>query len=363
MQTPERISDRAARAPHHKGGGTARSSRSIPGQKAHSTQRCCNAFLKSTFGSTVPPFIIKDSGTGSVNIITQENYNFLRDSYLRYAGLLNVKAEHNPSGSLNECITQLYYDMSTILPKNTGVNIEMEDGRLCFTLWKYHRWGSLSLYFFPVSFLMRINAELRRIAISFLHKFMHSNYICAILDCDENENIMSCVLSDYDEDNTYGDTWKNRRRIEAYQSGFIHRLFKRIDRKCYHQDIREALDSYRSTDKREKALIDAMRDGLQFLNPARPIMDYGYDPYHEDEPDVHPVRLERQICMVYDTEDIVVDTLISFLNSDYQESYEILPISTVNLSPETETIFGIEDDYPERFFQWADRFIYTLNNI
>ncbi|MCM1108011.1 MAG: hypothetical protein NC388_03015 [Clostridium sp.] len=363
MQTPERITDRAARAPHHKGGGTARSSRSIPGQKAHSTQRCCNAFLKSTFGSTVPPFIIKDSGTGSVNIITQENYNFLRDSYLRYAGLLNVKAEHNPSGSLNECITQLYYDMSTILPKKTGVNIEMDDGRLCFTLWKYHRWGSLSLYFFPVSFLMRINVELRRIAISFLHRFMHANHICAITDCDENADVLDCVLSDYEPDNADKGIWKERRRIGAYQSGYIRRLFDRIDRRCYHGDIREALDGYMPADNREKALIDAMRDGLQFLNPARPIMDYGYDPFHEEERDFHPIRLERQICMVYDTDDIVVNTLISFLNGDYEESYEILPVSTVNLSPETETVFRIEDDYPERFFQWADRFIHTLDNI
>lgn len=363
MHTPERIADRTALALHNKRDRAVRSARSKPGQKADGAQRCCNAFLKSTFESTVPSFIIKDRGTGSSNIITQENYGFLRDSYLRYAELLNVKAEHNPSGSLNERITQLYYDMSTMLPPNTRVNIEMDDGRLFFTLWRWHTWGNLQLYFFPMRFLTKINAELRRIAISFLHKFMHANRIGTVMDCDETECVFDFLLADYDPKNAGRDSLNDKRRIEAYQSGYISRLFKRITRKCYHDDIQEALDGYKPAGNRERMLIDAMREGLQFLDPVKPIMAYGYDPYREEEPEVYPVSLEQQICMVYDTDDIVVNTIIEFLNGNYQESYDILPVSTVNLSPETESVFNIVDDYPERFFQWADRFICTLNNM
>ncbi len=66
-------------------------------QKNYSAQRCCNSFLKTTFQSTVPSFIIKDYGEDTFNIITQENYDFLRDSYFRYAELLNVKVDHTPA--------------------------------------------------------------------------------------------------------------------------------------------------------------------------------------------------------------------------------------------------------------------------
>ena len=155
MQTPERITVGTARKAAHKPDRETLSLRS-------------NSFLKTTFQSTVPSFIIKDYGEDTFNIITQENYDFLRDSYFRYAELLNVKVDHAPGKTLNESINHLYYEMQTILSDNIGLNIEMYDSRLHFTLWKCHRWGTCKLYYFPVKFLTRINNGLSRIAISFL---------------------------------------------------------------------------------------------------------------------------------------------------------------------------------------------------
>ena len=78
---------------------------------------------------------------------------------------------------------------------------------------------------------------------------------------------------------------------------------------------------------------------------------------------VRPVDLHRQIDIVYEEDDIVTRTLIDFINSDYQESYEIIPVTTMKLTPKTESLFKISDEYPERFFQWSDKFIDIISNF
>ena len=277
MQTPERITVGTARKAAHKPDRETLSLRSNPAKKNYSAQRCCNSFLKTTFPSTVPSFIIKDYEEGTFNIITQENYDFLRDSYFRYAELLNVKADHTPGKTLNESINQLYYDMQTILSDNIGLNIEMYDSRLHFTLWKCHRWGTCELYYFPVKFLTRINNELRRIAISFLNKFMRANCICSILDCDEHECMMEYILMDYDPNEEDKVIIRDKKRIESYKTGAIHRLLRRIEKKSYHDDIHNALHSYKPVNEWESKFIGAMLDGMEFLNPKKQIMNYSYD--------------------------------------------------------------------------------------
>lgn len=54
---------------------------------------------------------------------------------------------------------------------------------------------------------------------------------------------------------------------------------------------------------------------------------------------------------------IMTEYLIDFYNSSRQETYDIIPITTFALSPETDKVFSREDNYPERFFRWADKFI------
>ena len=93
-----------------------------------------------------------------------------------------------------------------------------------------------------------------------------------------------------------------------------------------------------------------MRQGLEFVNPDKSIMSYAYDPWFDEEPDYYPKGLEQQIRVVYDCEDIMTEYLIDFYNSSRQET-------TFALSPETDKVFSREDNYPERFFRWADKFI------
>lgn len=54
--------------------------------------------------------------------------------------------------------------------------------------------------------------------------------------------------------------------------------------------------------------------------------------------------------------DLVTDYLVNCYNSHSRETYDIIPVTTLALSPETGELFRM-DDYPERFFKWADKFI------
>lgn len=53
---------------------------------------------------------------------------------------------------------------------------------------------------------------------------------------------------------------------------------------------------------------------------------------------------------------MVTDYLVNCYNSHSRETYDIIPVTTLALSPETGELFRM-DDYPERFFKWADKFI------
>ena len=66
--------------------------------------------------------------------------------------------------------------------------------------------------------------------------------------------------------------------------------------------------------------------------------------------------LNRQIRVVYDCNDPVTDNLVDYYNSYSRETYDIIPVTTCDLPPETEELFRM-DDYPERFFKWAEKFI------
>lgn len=92
-----------------------------------------------------------------------------------------------------------------------------------------------------------------------------------------------------------------------------------------------------------------MKEGLEFLTPEHGIMEYGYDPFYEEEPDFLPMYLSKQIRVIYDCTDMITEYLTDYYNSYSQETYDIIPVTTCDLSPETEELFRM-DDYPERFF-------------
>ena len=129
-----------------------------------------------------------------------------------------------------------------------------------------------------------------------------------------------------------------------------------MENKCYYKNLPKALDRYEPKDGYEQSLVSLMKEGLEFLTPEHGIMEYGYDPFYEEEPDFLPMYLSKQIRVVYDCTDMITEYLSDYYNSYSQETYDIIPITTCDLSPETEELFHM-DDYPERFFRWAEKFI------
>jgi hypothetical protein len=205
-----------------------------------------------------------------------------------------------------------------------------------------------------VKFLESLNPVLRRIAITFIHKLMKANGIDTFVDYEESDFLFEMLSED---DGSDPEEWKERMKLlDSYQEGKIGRLLKHVEKKSYYKDLPKALEKYTPQNDFERSIVGAMKKGLPFLNPEHGIMQYGYDAFHEEEPDFQPMRLDQQIRVVYDCDDMVSEYLVDYYNNNSQETYDIIPITTCALSLETDRLF-IMDDYPERFFKWADEFI------
>lgn len=196
MCTIGRTTVKAAGEAHHRPDAEECTVRREQGRTDCGSKRGRNSFLSTAFiplaqnNLTVDCY---DSGEcNSINVITRDNYEFLRDSYFRYSLLLQKEGVHTPGNSVGEGIANLYDEMNTLVGDELHVNIEQEGGRLFFRLWKYHKWGSFTLYYFPVKFLESLNPVLRRIAITFIHKLMKANGIDTFVDYEESDFCLKC---------------------------------------------------------------------------------------------------------------------------------------------------------------------------
>ena len=340
---------------HHRTDRTGNPVRGEQGRTDCGSKRGRNSFLSTPLTPIAQGNLVVDTYDGNgINVITRENYEFLRDSYFNYARLLQTEAVHTPGNSIGEGIARLYDEMNALVGDNLNVNIEQEKGRLFFRLWKSHQWGSYTLYYFPVKFLESLNPVLRRIAVTFLHKLMRANGIGTFLDDDDTEYMFEMLSED---DGTDSQDRKNQLKLlDSYRNGKIRKLLKKVESKSYYKNLPKALESYVPQNGFEQPLIDAMKRGLPFLTPERGIMQYGYDAFYSENPDFYPMHLEQQIRVVYDTEDVVSEYLVDYYNCYSRETYDITPVSVCDLSPETKELFRM-DDYPEQFFKWADQFI------
>ena len=325
-------------------------------RKDNGAKRCRSSFLNTTFlPRPLPSLFVEDTGGNRYNLITQENYEFLRDSYFRYACLLGKEAVHTPGRTFGEGIAKLHEEMEILVGEELNVNIEEQNGRLLFRLWKTHRWGVLTLYYFPVKFLEALGPELRRISITFIHKLMKANGIQTVLDEDDTDYVL-IWLSEEVPDETAEERRKRLKLLRSYENGKVQALLRRVENRCYYKNLPKALDRYEPQNDYERSLVSALKKGLDFLSPEHGIMEYSYDPFYEEEPECLPMYLHQQIRVVYDSNDMVTDYLVDYYNSYSRETYDIIPATTLALSPETEKLFCM-DDYPERFLQWADKFI------
>ena len=73
---------------------------------------------------------MEDSDGKRHNLITRENYGFLRDSFFRYAYLMEKEAVHTPGRTFGEGIARLHEEMDDLVGEGLNVNIEEQDGRL-----------------------------------------------------------------------------------------------------------------------------------------------------------------------------------------------------------------------------------------
>lgn len=362
MQTIGRTSVGTAREDDNRidqAGGTIRCDTS---RESYGANGCRNSFLKTPILPIAPQTIMRESYCGnSYNLITQENYEYLRDSYFRYAELMNVKAEHTPGRTIGEGIVNLYNEMNDLVNKSgMYLNLEDDNGCLYFNVWNTHTWGEYTLYYFPVKFVEELNPTLRRIVITFYHNFMKENGITTINDEADMDWAIDMLTEGCYEDEDAKERRAREKLVKSYKDGRAYKLLDRVWRKSYYKNLPKAIEEYECKNGFEQGLIELLRRGLEFIKTDKAIMYYGYDPFYDEEPDYLPMTLEQQIRVVYDSDDIMTEHLIDFYNSSRQESYDIIPASTFAVSPTTDKVFTLEDTYPERFFKWADDFIHYI---
>ena len=182
---------------HHRTDRTGNPVRGEQGRTDCGSKRGRNSFLSTPLTPIAQGNLVVDTYDGNgINVITRENYEFLRDSFFNYALLLKKEATHTPGNSIGESIAKLYNEMDELVGDGMNVNIEQKNGRLYFNLWKYHNWGELTLYYFPVKFLESLNPTLRRISITFIHNLMRANGISTILEEDDTDYVLMWLQED-----------------------------------------------------------------------------------------------------------------------------------------------------------------------
>lgn len=318
-------------------------------------KRCRCHFLTIPIRPIAPKYLLGGWNNDRYELITQENYEFLRDSYLRYAELMGVLPKHTPGKTIGEGINNAYNEMLELIGDNPKLNIEDNHGQLYFNLWSYHKWGRYVVYYFPVKFIENLCPVLKRITISFLNVLMNNNGISTIIDEFDLDTVLDWMS---------GEDCQNRDEIKkaeelvcSYRGGKAYRLLETVRTKSYYKNVRVAINRYIPRNDFEISLIDSMKDGIDFLYPDKGIMYYAYDPFLDEDRDYPPITLDRQIRMVYDIDDPITNGLLDYLNCEQQETYEIIPTACKPLSPQTDRLFSVQDTYPERFFQWASKFI------
>lgn len=353
MQAVGSISKRKTRRVYHKPVTMECAKRSEQEKTDYGAQWCRNSFLKTVFVPIAPAHITRDWMGERYNYVTRENYDYLVRTAIRYASLLGVELKHNPGSSIGEGISNIYDELDNIIGE-INLNIEPYEDKLQFVLWKYHHWGDYTFYWLPVKFTETLNPRLKKIALSFIHQFMHSNGMITTNKASDVEWILEWAEDSLNETDPC-DRKEYKRAIKSYQSGKAFNLMKRIDKKCYYRNLPLAIQRYAPNNEFEQQLIDIFRDGLRFIGKDKPsIMSYGYDPLEDEDRDYHPVDMERMIRVVYDLDDFVSEWMMDWANGELRESYDISPATQFVLSPDTDQIYSM-DEYPETFFKWFDR--------
>lgn len=136
-------------------------------EKKAAAGRNRNDFLTGRILPVTPDYCMEIRAGEKINLTTRENFDFLYRSALRYSALVGLRLPFRPTGkSPRMNIVKLYRAMDTILPEH--VNLEEENGRLYFCLYRFHEWPEYKLFWIPLEFTERLPEKLGKIALEFI---------------------------------------------------------------------------------------------------------------------------------------------------------------------------------------------------
>jgi hypothetical protein len=299
--------------------------------------------------------VVRDDYRVGCNYITRENYEHLLASAERYAFLSGKELGHSPGSTPGEGIANLYRELSAMVGDDVNLNIETNDDRLVFVLWRYYRWGEYYFYWIPVKFLEELNPQLRRLAISFLHRFLRGNNLVTTNGSCDFE-MMTEHFHERSRDTAEENPEELARLADEYcRDGRVGRLMGRIETGDYYKRLDLALDRYVPRSAYETRLVALVKRGLEFAGGGHPsIMTYAYDPLRDEKnEECYSVSPDRMIMLTYDVYSEIEAEARSYIQSEINEGYEIMVSATLVLTPDGDGIFTM-DGYPSRFYEYLD---------
>ena len=233
MQTAIRISQGKSGGTHYPLGRPVRHPKRNSGTKKEDTAATGKRhdFLTDKIPPLSPDFWHKDGYDGSpVNLTTPENFNYLYQSALNYAGLMGIKLpfRYRKGGSPRLKITELYKAMDESVPE--CINLEEKEGRLHFCLFRHHDWPEPALFWIPIDFTERLPVPLRNIVWEFIRQFVRHHGVCNVTEAFCYDFAIE-ELEDWenrDSDASPKEIRANKRLADSYQSGKRAKALKRM---------------------------------------------------------------------------------------------------------------------------------------
>ena len=231
-------------------------------------KRCRCHFLTTPLRPIAPEHVQAGEENDGYELVTQENYEYLRDSYLRYAELMEATPNHRPGASLGESINNVYREMRALIGDKPNLNIEENGGRLYFNLWAYYEWGKYMVYYFPVKFIEELNPRLKRIAISFFNGLMHANGFSTIMEEYDLDIVLEWMTDTQCQ--THEEVEKAKALKYSYDCGRAFKLLETVWKKSYHKNLKAAVDRSMPQNELERSLINASarRHGVHIYGPG-----------------------------------------------------------------------------------------------
>lgn len=360
MQGTHAQGTRTARAATYKSARQQCKKRSRAKEKNTGPKWVGNAFLKQTLEPIAPKVVIRSSYIEEYNYLTEENYNYLLASAIRFAELTGNKIKVNNMGSVGLRIANLYYSLKQLIGEDLELNIETEQEKLVFVVWDHYKWGEYDFLWIPVSFVEKLNSQLRQIAISFLHQLRETH---GLQTTDMSDDVM--MLTDHFWERSQDPAEENPKQLERlsemyHDKGKVGKLMYRIRHRNYLKDLDLALAEYATQSEYEIQLIDLMKKGLEFIGKDKPsILSYSYNPFYNEDEDLMPVYPEQMIRLTYDVKNDFEAEMRYWINETRNNGYEISQCATHVLRPDSDESYSV-DTFPRQFYAYLDELLYFL---